>query len=63
MRTKKVEKLREEASESLQQSIREILNPTVNKNSAKGVDVFGRNKEQIELARLHRAGAKGIRIK
>lgn len=47
----------------LQESLKEILNPSHNHSSAKGVDIFGRTKEQVELARLMRAGRKGIRIK
>lgn len=49
--------------EALSKSIQELVNTKVNRHSAKGVDVFGRNKDQVELARLHHAGAKGIRVK
>lgn len=59
----KQQKIHEQAQLALEKSIRELVNPTVNKNSAKGVDVFGKTREQRELALLHRAGSKGVRVK
>lgn len=49
--------------DDIRRLIHQAVNPEHNTQSAKGVDAFGRTKEQVEMARLMRAGRKGIRVK